>query len=154
MALETYIEQMCPRFGQGLIKALEQKRFGDARALIVNKKGINSKDAYDQTPLLLVLLEGPYDLAGLLIRARSDVNAKSKMHMTPLRVATQAGNLEMVKHYCLSKALHLIHRKRNRRPFFMLSAADMTILQQSSLNPSAISPIATSPEKDALQYAI
>ncbi|OGP87197.1 MAG: hypothetical protein A2156_08075 [Deltaproteobacteria bacterium RBG_16_48_10] len=97
VSLEPFLKQMRLGFGLGLIKALEQKRFDDAREMIIKKKGINALNEYNQNPLLLALEAGQAELARLLIEAGSDVNIKSKMYMTPLRVATQSGNLEMVR---------------------------------------------------------
>jgi len=97
VSLEPFLKQMRLGFGLGLIKALEQKRFEDAREMIIKKKGINALNEYNQCPLLLALEAGQPELARLLIEAGADVNIKSKMYMTPLRVATQSGNLEMVR---------------------------------------------------------
>jgi hypothetical protein len=97
VSLEPFLKQMRLGFGLGLIKALEQKRFEEAREMIIKKKGINALNEYNQSPLLLALEAGKPELARLLIEAGADVNIKSKMYMTPLRVATQSGNLEMVR---------------------------------------------------------
>ena len=95
--LAPYWAQM--RFGAGgrLIAALEEKRFNDARAMITNGSGIHATNEYRQNPLLLALEAGQPELARMLIEARVDVNIKSKMFKTPLRVAVQSGDLGMVK---------------------------------------------------------
>jgi len=41
-SLTALIKQMCLGFSLGLIEALEQKHFDEARELILKKKGINS----------------------------------------------------------------------------------------------------------------
>jgi len=96
-SLQPYVKQMHWGFGGGIIEALEQKRYDDARKMIAQRKGINTTNEYDQSPLVLALEAGQTELALLLIEAGADVNIKSKMYMTPLRIATQSGNLEMVK---------------------------------------------------------
>lgn len=95
--IAPFLKQM--RFGSGgrLMSALEEKRFDDATAMIKDGSGINAKNEFDQTPLLIALEAGQNGLARMLIEAGADVNVKSKMLMTPLRVATVAGDLEMVK---------------------------------------------------------
>jgi len=96
-SLTPFIKELHLGFGWGLIDALREKRYDEARALILEKKGIHKVNEYNQTPLILALEAGRPDLARLLIEAGADVNIKSKMYMTPLRIATQAGDLEMVK---------------------------------------------------------
>jgi hypothetical protein len=96
-SLIPFIKELHLGFGWGLIDALKEKRYDEARTLILQKKGINKVNKYNRTPLILALEAGRSDLARLLIEAGADVNIKSKMYMTPLRIATQAGDLEMVK---------------------------------------------------------
>ncbi len=85
-------------FGYGLIEALEQNRFDEARDLIMKKKGINTVTEHDQSPLHLALEKNRSDLARLLIDAGANVNMKNKMILsTPLEIAIHSGNLEMVK---------------------------------------------------------
>jgi hypothetical protein len=96
-ALTPFIKELHLGFGWGLTDALREKRYDEARALILQKKGIHKVNEYNQTPLILALEARRPDLARLLIEAGADVNIKSKMYMTPLRIATQAGDLEMVK---------------------------------------------------------
>lgn len=95
--LDPFYKQLHLGTGWGLIKALEQKRFDEARKMITQKKGINKKDDYNRNPLLLALEANQPELARMLIEAGADVNIKSKMYMTPLRVATQSGDLPTVK---------------------------------------------------------
>ena len=97
LAAVPYIKQLHLGTGWGLSEALQKKNFDVARELIIKRKGINKVNEYNQNPLLLALEANQSELAGLLIEAGADVNIKSKMYMTPLRVATQSGNLEMVK---------------------------------------------------------
>lgn len=96
-AVMPFARQLHLGFGWGLMNALKESRYDEARELILSKKGINKINEYEQTPLLLALEAGRTDLARMLIEAGADVNVKSKMMMTPLRVATQSGDLEMVK---------------------------------------------------------
>jgi ankyrin repeat protein len=84
-------------FGWGLIEALQQQRFDEARELILKGKGINKVDEFNQNPLLLALEAGRFDLARLLVEAGAEVDIESKMYKTPLQVAVQAGELNMVK---------------------------------------------------------
>lgn len=95
--LAPFLKQLRLGTGYALIESLEQKRFDDARELILRKKGINTVNKYNQSPLLLALEARRFDLARLLIEAGAKVNIKSKMYMTPLRVAAQAGDLETVR---------------------------------------------------------
>jgi hypothetical protein len=92
-----FLHQLGIGVGSKLITAIEEKRYNDARKLIVERKGINRVDDYDRNALLIALERGQPELARLLIAAGADVDIKSKMYMTPLRVSTQAGDLEMVK---------------------------------------------------------
>lgn len=96
-ALTPFLQQLHLGFGWGLTEALQKQRFDEARGLILQGKGINKVNEYDQTPLLLALEAGQFDLARLLIEAGAKVNVTSKMYKTPLLVAVQAGNLEMVE---------------------------------------------------------
>lgn len=92
-----FIKQLHLGTGWGLIEALQKKNFDVARELIIKRKGIHKVNEFNQNSLLLALEAGQPELANLLIEAGVDVNIKSKMYMTPLRVATQSGNVEMVK---------------------------------------------------------
>jgi len=92
-----FLHQLGIGVGSKLITAIEEKRYDDARKLILERKGINRVDDYDRNALLIALETGQPELARMLIEAGADVNIKSKMYMTPLRVSTQAGDLEMVK---------------------------------------------------------
>jgi len=92
-----FLHQLGIGVGSKLITAIEEKRYDDARKLILERKGINRVDDYDRNALLIALERGQPQLARLLIEAGADVNIKSKMYMTPLRVSTQTGDLEMVK---------------------------------------------------------
>jgi len=92
-----FLHQLGIGAGSKLITAIEEKRYDDARKLILERKGINRVDDYDRNALLIALEMGQPELARLLIEAGADVNIKSKMYMTPLRVSTQAGDLQMVK---------------------------------------------------------
>lgn len=96
-ALTPFLQQLHLGFGWGLIEALREEHFDEARELILRGRGINKVNEYNQTPLLLALEAGQFDLARLLISAGAEVNIKSKMYKTPLLVAVQAGNLEMVE---------------------------------------------------------
>ena len=95
--LAPFVAQM--HFGAGgrLIQALEQKRFDDARVMIVKGKGIRARNEYNQNALLLALEAGQTELARLLIEAGAEVNISSKMDKNPLQIATRSGDLEMVK---------------------------------------------------------
>jgi len=92
-----FLHQLGIGVGSKLITAIEEKRYDDARKLILESKDINRLDDYDRNALLIALERGQPELARLLIAAGADVDIKSKMYMTPLRVSTQAGDLEMVK---------------------------------------------------------
>ncbi len=96
-ALTPFLQQLHLGFGWGLTEALQKQRFEEARRLILQGKGINKVNEYDQTPLLLALEAGQFDLARLLIEGGAQVNVTSKMYKTPLLVAVQAGNREMVE---------------------------------------------------------
>ena len=96
-SLAPFVEQLHLGTGWGLIEALEKKHFDDAREMIAKRKGIHKTNEYDQSPLLLALEARQPKLARMLIEAGADVNIKSKMMMTPLRVATQSGDIDMVK---------------------------------------------------------
>lgn len=96
-ALTPYVKQMHLGFGWGLMEALREQRFDEARQLILKGKGINKVNEYNQNPLLLAMEAGQFDLARLLIEAGADVNIKSKMYKTPLLVAAQSGDLATVK---------------------------------------------------------
>jgi hypothetical protein len=95
--LVPFLAQM--RFGAGgrLIEALEQKRFDEAREMVLEGKGIRAKNEYDQNALLLALEAGQSELARLLIKAGADINMRSKMNKTPLELATRSGDAETVK---------------------------------------------------------
>jgi hypothetical protein len=80
-----------------LFKALENKRFDEARKLILKKKGINKADEYNQCPIHLALEADRFDLVQLLIGAGADVNAKNIYGQTPLQVVARMGNMEFVK---------------------------------------------------------
>jgi len=96
--LSPYLKQMRLGFGYGLIEAIEQERFDEARDLIMKRKGIDSVTEHDQRPLHLALEKGRPDLARLIIEAGADVNVQSKMiYRTPLEMATQSGDIKMVK---------------------------------------------------------
>lgn len=92
-----FLRQLGFGVGSPLITALEQKRYDDAREMIVKRMGINRVNDYKQSALLLALEKNQRDLARMLIDAGANVNQKSVMFMTPLRLATQAGDLEMVR---------------------------------------------------------
>lgn len=92
-----FLRQLGLGSGSKLITALEEKRYDDARMLILKGKDINRINQYNESALLLALQAGRADLGRMLIEAGAHVNVKSKMLMTPLRVSTQAGDLEMVK---------------------------------------------------------
>ncbi len=83
--------------GWALLKAIEQNDYEAARRLVLERKGINKVNKYNQNPLLLALEGKQAELARMLVEAGADVKIKSKMYMTPLRVAATAGDLEMVK---------------------------------------------------------
>ena len=92
-----FLQQLRLGPGYDLLEALEQKRFDEARELIARKKGINRKDEYNRSPLLIALEAKQFDVARLLIEAGAEVNVKSRMYMTPLRVAAYEGDLETVR---------------------------------------------------------
>jgi uncharacterized protein len=92
-----FIQQLHPGFGWGLMEALQNQKYDEARELILKRKGINKTNEYNQSPLIIALESDQFDLARLLIEAGAEVNIKSKMNKTPLLLATQAGNLEIVK---------------------------------------------------------
>jgi hypothetical protein len=97
-ALTPFIDQLHLGFGWGLMDALKEERFDEARELILKGKGINKVDEYKRNPLHLGLEKGRPDLARLLIEAGTDLNLKNKMILkTPLEIATHSGDLEMVK---------------------------------------------------------
>lgn len=97
-ALNPFIDQLHLGFGWGLMKALQNERFDEARELILKKKGINKTDEYNRNPLHLALDKGRLDLARLLIEAGTDLNLKNKMILkTPIEIAAYSGDLEMVK---------------------------------------------------------
>jgi hypothetical protein len=96
-SLAPFVDQLHLGFGWGLIEALENQRFDEARELILRGKGINKVDEFNRNPLLLALEAGQFDLARLLVEAGAEVNIESKMNKTPLQVAAQAGELNMVK---------------------------------------------------------
>ena len=95
-ALIPFVKQMRLGFGYGLIEALEQNRFDEARDLIMKKKGINTVTEHDQSPLHMALEKNRSDLARLLIEAGANINVKNKMILsTPLEIAVQSGDLGM-----------------------------------------------------------
>ncbi|MFZ5571065.1 MAG: ankyrin repeat domain-containing protein [Thermodesulfobacteriota bacterium] len=97
-ALNPFVEQLHLGFGWGLMKALQEERFDEARQLILEKKGINKTDEYNRTPLHLALEKGRTDLARLLVEAGVDLNSKNKMILkTPIEIAAYSGDLEMVR---------------------------------------------------------
>ena len=97
-ALTPFVEQLNFGFGRGLMDALKEERFDEARELILKGKGINKVDEYKRNPLHLALEKGRPDLARLLIEAGTDVNLKNKMILkTPLEIAAYSGDLETVK---------------------------------------------------------
>lgn len=83
--------------GWALLEAMEKEDYATARGLILERKGINKVNKYNQSPLLMALEGGQTELARMLVHAGADVNVKSKMYMTPLRVAAAGGHLEIVK---------------------------------------------------------
>jgi len=80
-----------------LFKALDEKRFDEARELILKGKGINKTDKYNQCPIHLALEADRFDLAQLLIEAGADVNAGNIYGQTPLQVVARMGNLQFAK---------------------------------------------------------
>lgn len=96
-SLAPFVDQLHLGFGWGLMEALENQRFDEARELILKGKGINKVDEFNRNPLLLALEAGQFELARLLVEAGADVNIESKMYKTPLQIAAQAGELSMVK---------------------------------------------------------
>lgn len=104
--LVPYLKQMRLGFDYGLIEALEQERFDEARELIIKKKGINRVDEYNQSPLILALQKRKPELARLLIEAGANVNIESKtLYRTALQTATQSGDLETVRLLLVKGAL-------------------------------------------------
>jgi hypothetical protein len=99
-----YIQQMGWGSGNKLITALEDKRFDEARGLILEKKGISATNRFNQNALLVALEAGQNELARLLIEAGAEVNIKSKMYKTPLGIAAQSGDLAVVKLLVARKA--------------------------------------------------
>lgn len=91
------IKQLRLGSGWGLMEAIEKKNFDVARELIIKRKGIHKVNEYNENSLLLALEAALPELARLLVEAGADVNIKSRMYQTPLRVATQSGDLEMVR---------------------------------------------------------
>lgn len=96
-AIVPYFRQMHLGFGYELMEALQIKNYDKARTLILERKGINQTNEYNQSPLIITLESDQFELARLLIDAGADVNVKSKMYKTPLLLAVHAGNLESVK---------------------------------------------------------
>jgi len=117
LAAAPYVKQLHLGTGWGLIEALQKKNFSAARELILKNRGINKVNEYNQNPLLLALEVGQPELARRLIEAGADVKIKSKMYMTPLRVATLSGDLETVK-LLLAKGASPDAPKDEFPPFF------------------------------------
>lgn len=61
-----------------------------------DKKLVNKKDAYDQTPLHIAAAEGHHDVVAFLIdKAKADVNCRDRNNWTPLHAAANAGHMKL-----------------------------------------------------------
>lgn len=82
---------------EAIFEAIDVNSLGTVKNLLNNGLGINSKDNYGWTPLMVAVRQNKQRIAEYLVENGADVNCVSVSGWTPLRIAASAGFISLVK---------------------------------------------------------
>jgi uncharacterized protein len=75
-----------------LLKASEDGKVQQVKALLDKGAHVDTRDAYQRTPLMLSAFGGHQEIAAALIKAGADIHATAKYGQTALMFAVERGN--------------------------------------------------------------
>ena len=108
---------------QQLNDAAEQGNIERVRALLDQGVAVDSRSAFQNTPLLLASHRGHTAVAALLLDAGANINAMNGIAMTPVKHASSEGHLDTLR-LLVSKGADIHRKTQNGAPLILAAQRD------------------------------